>query len=257
MIRSLVAIPIYNEQKYLLGVLSMVRRYAGDILAIDDGSTDQTPELLDAQAGLHVIHHPRNLGYGQSMIDAFAFALERGYDWVITIDCDLQHRPCRIPAFLHQAARDDADVISGSRYLDIGVPGDLPPEDRRRINFKMTGLINERLGLSLTDAFCGFKAYRVSAMARLRLTEPGYAFPMQFWVQAAAAGLRIREIPVTLIYNDPNRRFGDGLDDAHRRLNHYLDVFYQELHAAASGADESSMVSEASGASCCRPCRKP
>jgi hypothetical protein len=66
-------------------------------------------------------------------------------------------------------------------------------------------------------------------MRRLNLTETGYAFPLQLWPQAIRAGLRITEIPVRLIYNDPSRSFGGVLDDANRRLKHYLSVFDAEM----------------------------
>ena len=104
-----------------------------------------------------------------------------------------------------------------------------PPPDRRAINAEMTAEINRRLSLDLTDTFCGFKAYRVSALSRLTLSEPGYAFPMQFWVQAVAKGLRIREIPVKLIYNDLNRTFGGPLNDPDIRRAHYFRVLHCEL----------------------------
>ena len=66
-------------------------------------------------------------------------------------------------------------------------------------------------------------------MKKLCLDEPGYAFPMQFWPQVAAAELRVTELPVRLIYNDPTRHFGGQLDDADNRLRHYLDVFQAEV----------------------------
>ncbi|HMB96642.1 MAG TPA: hypothetical protein VKK61_11430, partial [Tepidisphaeraceae bacterium] len=106
---------------------------------------------------------------------------------------------------------------------------DLPPGDRRTINATITGMVYDLLNLKITDAFCGFKAHRVSAMMPLKLDEPGYAFPMQLWPRAVAAGIRIKEIPVRLIYNDPNRHFGGMLDDATARLAHYLNVFNREL----------------------------
>jgi dolichol-phosphate mannosyltransferase len=64
---------------------------------------------------------------------------------------------------------------------------------------------------------------------QLKLDERGYAFPMQLWPRAAATELRVKEIPVRLIYNDPNRHFGGLLDDASIRLAHYLEVFNREL----------------------------
>ncbi|MHC4651183.1 MAG: glycosyltransferase [Planctomycetota bacterium] len=90
-----------------------------------------------------------------------------GYDWLITMDCDEQHEPAAIPSFIDAIERGESDVISGSRYLRPS-PGaaagdDSPPEDRRAINATITAELNCRLGLALTDGFCGFKAYRVSA----------------------------------------------------------------------------------------------
>ncbi len=223
------AIPVYNERRHVLRVLEAVRRYARDILVIDDGSTDGTGALLARQRGVHLIRHPENRGYGQSLIDAFAFAAARDYAWVITLDCDEQHEPAQIPDFLREIARDDADVISGSRYLARFAEDDPPPPERRRINRTVADLLEGLLGLHLTDAFCGFKAHRVEAMQRLRLDEPGYAFPLQFWVECVRAGLRIREIPVRRIYRDRNREFGGTLDDPAARLQHYLEVLLEAL----------------------------
>ena len=227
--RFLVTIPVYNEERYLPAVIHAVRRHARDVLVVDDGSTDATAALLRDQPGVHTIRHPENRGYGQSLIEAFVFAADRGYDWVITIDCDEQHEPAQIPLFMAQAARDDADVISGSRYLCPRPDDDDAPPDRLRINQTVTGLLEQIVGLRLTDSFCGFKAHRVAAVRRLPLDEPGYAFPLQFWVQCVRAGLRIRELPVRRIYRDKSREFGGTLDDPAARLLHYLAVLVREL----------------------------
>ena len=229
--KLLVAVPVFNERQYVQRVLAEIRHYADDVLVVDDGSTDGTSAVLRRMARhgrIALLEHPENRGYGQSLIDAFTYASAHGYDWVLTMDCDEQHEPSRIPAFVAAARHDDADVLSGSRYLS-DEPGDMPPPDRRSINCTITDLINSTLKLNLTDSFCGFKAHRVVAMDKLDLTIPGYAFPMQFWVQAAAAGLRVREIPVKLIYKDATRHFGGALDDPTARLAHYLEVFVAEL----------------------------
>jgi glycosyltransferase involved in cell wall biosynthesis len=231
-LRLLIAIPVFNEQRYVAKVLSKVQRFHHDVLVVDDGSTDGTIELLNDLADRHAIHlirHPKNSGYGQSLIDAFHFAAAQGYDWIITMDCDEQHEPEMIPQFIRQIKMDDADIISGSRYLRSNGNDDSPPPDRQAINRTLTDMLNDLFGLGLTDAFCGFKAHRVSAMRRLDLDAPGYAFPMQFWPRVAAAGLRVKEIPVRLIYNDPTRHFGGKLDDADHRLRHYLQVLNAEI----------------------------
>lgn len=234
----LVAMPVYNEAKYVRQSLAQVRLYHDQILVIDDGSTDDTPNILadchDCH-GVNVIRHTSNLGYGRSLIGAFNWAAANGYDWVITIDCDLQHEPARIPDFIREIETDQWDIISGSRYLRPDAQDDLPPADRRSINSTVTCIINDLFKLNLTDSFCGFKAQRVSAIQKLQLDAPGYAFPMQYWPRAVYAGLRIKEIPVRLIYNDPGRHFGGNLDDASERLVHYLEVLNREVqqHTAA------------------------
>ena len=229
--RLLIAIPVFNERKYVNRVLAKVLSYHNEILFVDDGSTDGTAELLAQRDDVHLIRHETNKGYGQSLIDAFDYADRHGYDWVITMDCDEQHEPERIVDFVREIRTDQWDLISGSRYLNPSAADDLPPGDRRSVNVTITALLNETFNLSLTDSFCGFKAHRVSAMRRLRLTETGYAFPLQLWPQVVRAGFRITEMPVRLIYNDPTRSFGAVLDDAGRRLKHYLAVFHKEMES--------------------------
>lgn len=239
--RTLIAIPVYNEEKYVERVLSLVRAFATDILVIDDGSTDATPCLL-ARQGVAVIRHARNRGYGRSMQHAFRWGCVDHYDWVITMDCDEQHEPAAIPSFMKRIEADEADVISGTRYLTPHPLDDRPPLDRRAINQAMTQEINSRLGLHLTDAFCGFKAYRVSAISRLDLDIDGYDFPMQFWVQAVAHDLRIVEQPIRLIYNDPNRTFGGPLSDPRDRMAHYRDTLHRELLRCAGLLPASAVI---------------
>ncbi len=228
MSKILIGIPVYNEANYVQEVLDEVRIQGHDILVVDDGSTDETPMLL-AQQPVEVARHAVNRGYGRSMQDMLRWAACGGYDWLITMDCDRQHEPASIPKFIERIARNDADVISGSRYLDVACGSDAPPPDRQSINRDITSELNARLDLSLTDAFCGFKAYRIKACASLPLDVDGYDFPMQFWVQAVASGLRIVEIPVRLIYNDPTRTFGGPLDIPAERRRHYEQTLHQEI----------------------------
>jgi glycosyltransferase involved in cell wall biosynthesis len=220
--RLLTAIPVHNEERHLPEVLRQVRRYSSEILVVNDGSTDRTAELLAGQKDVRVITHPHNRGYGAALISAFAFALEQSIDILVTTDCDGQHEPARIPVLLE--AIHDADIVSGSRYLRDFRQNTRPPQDRFEINQQITALLNERLGLRLTDAFCGFKAYRGEALAQLRITETGWGMPLQLWVQAARRGLRIKEVGVPRVYLDSNRAFGGTLDDASQRLAYYRSV---------------------------------
>ena len=230
--RTLIAIPVYNEEKHLEQVLAEMVHYSPEILAVNDGSTDRSAEILDAHPFVEVHHHDTNEGYGQSLIDAFAIAVHRRFDWVITLDADEQHDPGAIDMFLREAARGDVDVVSGSRYLPESLRETPVPEERRSINVLVTEILARITPYRLTDAFCGFKAYRVEALRLLHLTEKGYAMPLEFWVQAARAGLRVREVPVKLVYVDPSRTFRGALDDPRVRLRYYLEVMDRELLAA-------------------------
>ncbi len=228
--RLLTAIPVHNEEKYLEEVLHKVSRYAQTILVVDDGSTDRTPELLRRFAAVKVLRHPRNLGYGAGLRTAFRQTIEGGYDALVTLDCDGQHEPARIPELARRL--EEADIVSGSRYLQVFDPSQKPPEERRRINVEVTRWLNECLGLKLTDAFCGFKAYRKSALEAFDITENGYAMPLQVWVQAVQHGLSIVEVAVPLIYLDEERAFGGSLDDSSFRLKHYKQVLQEALQRA-------------------------
>ena len=236
--RFLTALPVYNEASHVRGVLAEVRRFAGDVLVVNDGSTDETSARLAEELGIEVVNLPVNFGYGAALKTAFHFAVEGGYDALVTIDCDGQHQPALIPAMAaalwggtDAAGRTvgPADIVSGSRYAAPFGDNSLPPEDRRAINVEITKLLNEKLGLRLTDAFCGFKAYRTSALRKLDVREYGYAMPLQVWVQAAAAGLSIAEFAVPLIYLEEERSFGGALDRAARRRAHYLQVIEREM----------------------------
>jgi glycosyltransferase involved in cell wall biosynthesis len=228
--KPLVAIPTFNEEKNVLRVIDEIRAFVPDVLVIDDASSDATPDLLKTVPGLRTLRHPTNMGYGQSLIDAFEYAADHGFDWVITMDADGQHEAESLPLFLRDIATGEWDLISGSRYLAARSDDDLPPPERRSVNHRITKMLNNLFGLELTDSFCGFKAHRTRSMLDLNLTERGYAFPLQLWPRVWEYRLRLRETPVRRIYNDPNRSFGTHLDDVDRRLHHYVDVLNVELN---------------------------
>ena len=220
--RVLTAIPVYNEERYVEAVLEEVRRYCPEVVVVNDGSTDGTAALLARHPEVRLITHERNWGYGAALISAFAHAQTLPIDVLVTMDCDGQHEPSRIPVLLE--ALHDCDIVSGSRYLRDFRQDTSAPEDRRRINAAITAELNRRFGLNLTDAFCGFKAYTRESLGKLRITEMGWGMPLQLWVQAACAGLRINEVAVPRVYLDPDRAFGGVLNDAAERLAYYRRV---------------------------------
>jgi glycosyltransferase involved in cell wall biosynthesis len=229
MSRFLTALPVYNEAAHVEAVLDEVLKVTPDVLVVDDGSSDGTSPLLASRAArpgdIRLVRHPVNRGYGAALATAFAETLAGDWDGLVTIDCDGQHQPRLIPAFVAAASRPGGpDIVSGSRYLKRFAGDSQPPEARRRINAEITAEINRRLALAISDAFCGFKAYSRRALEALEVTEPGYAMPLEVWVRAAAAGLAIAELPVPLVYLDESRSFGGALDDGATRLAYYRRI---------------------------------
>lgn len=230
--RYLTALPVYNEERYLDEVLPRVVKYAGDVLVVDDGSTDSTPAILSRRTDVRTVRHPLNMGYGAALVTAFQETVRGGYDALVTIDCDGQHEPQLIPRLIDELGKNGTDIVSGSRYIDTYDPSQPPPEDRRRINMTVLNWLRDELSLNLTDAFCGFKAYRASILDTFRIHDLGYAMPLEVWVQAAQARMRIVEMAVPLIYLDASRSFGGSLDDSEYRLRHYRKVFDEAIERA-------------------------
>jgi glycosyltransferase involved in cell wall biosynthesis len=227
--KRVVLIPVYNEEKHVEGLLARLREvYAGDVLFIDDGSKDRSPRILREiqDHNTSVLIQSENRGYGATLINGFREVARRGYEFMITMDSDGQHRPDWIPAFFDKI--QDWDIVSGSRYCEEMDGNGAAPADRRNINAEITRMVNAITGYSLSDSFCGFKAYRTSALSKLDLTDSGYGMPLQVWLQARHLGLRVVELPVSRIYDDPNRTFGGDLDDPAVRLRYYQSIIQEE-----------------------------
>ena len=256
-LRILTALPVFNEESHVVDVIAEVKKYSKEILVVDDGSSDRTSELLKSIRDIYVVRHQQNQGYGAALRTAFTYALAGQYDVLVTIDCDGQHQPALIPemaAAVFQQADRPADLVSGSRYLKVFPGASEPPIERRRINLQITEWLNHQFGLGLTDAFCGFKAYRVDSLARLRITELGYAMPLQVWVQSAAQKMKIVEFPVPLVYLEEERSFGGSLDVAATRLAYYHEVLDREMASLQLAQTKKHECTPASGhrpMSCC------
>ena len=231
-----VVMPVYNEEPTVALVIDAVRAiFDGPVVVVDDGSTDSTASLVAARHDVMLLSHGDNRGYGASLRSGFGTALGLGAETVITMDCDGQHEPRHINEFCRELARCGSDIVSGSRYLPTSGAAGVVPPDRRVVNTHITRLINDVTGWGLTDAFCGFKAYRVEALRRIRIDEAGYAMPLEFWARAWKAGLTVCEMPVERIYMDHDRSFGQDLDDPERRTAYYLQVWQRTLDEPAAG----------------------
>ncbi len=232
--RTVVLLPLYNEEATLPEVLHEIRsHFRGDIVVVDDGSTDGSPEVVQRLApvlsGLSLLRREENRGYGRTLCDGFEYALREGYEAVVTLDADGQHPPSSLPLFLERLGEAEVAVVSGSRYMREMSENQYAPEERRRINRFLTEKINSLTSFRITDAFCGYKAIRCEFLRELALDDEGYAFPLQFWVQADLHSLSLEELPVPRLYPDLHRSFGEELDDHLNRLRFYLETLDREL----------------------------
>ncbi|EHR79127.1 glycosyl transferase [Thermococcus litoralis DSM 5473] len=115
--KTLIIIPAYNEELTIGSVVALAKKY-GDVLVVDDGSKDRTSEIAQ-KAGAIVIRHEVNKGKGAALKTGFGYALANGYDVIVTIDADGQHNPDEIPLLLKPILEGEADLVIGSRYLNI------------------------------------------------------------------------------------------------------------------------------------------
>lgn len=222
-----IIMPVYNEAPTLEKIIKRLSEYKdGEVVVVDDGSTDATPSILERVGVKGIVRHVQNAGYGQSLMDGFNFAKTNGYEYCITMDADEQHEPGFIPCFLEKLEK--FDIVSGSRYLNPLLSSDVPPPERLEVNRVITEKLRQITPYALTDSFCGFKGYRVEGLRKLNLTETNYGFPIQFWLQAAKAGLSVTECAIPLIYKDYSRNFNNQFASRDERLNHYLQVMERE-----------------------------
>ncbi len=209
---TLVVIPTYNERESLADTVARVRAAvpAASVLVVDDASPDGTGVLADelaaADANVHVLHRAGKEGLGAAYLEAFGWALERGYDPIVQLDADGSHLPEQLPRLLERLEQADAagrrvDVVIGSRWVPGGSIENWP---RHRELLSRWGSAYARwiLRLDTRDATAGYRAFRADALRRLRLEDVhtrGYGFQVDMLWHARDAGLTIVEVPVTFV----------------------------------------------------------
>lgn len=203
--RIAVIIPALNAQRTLPKVAVDARVQHEPVIVIDDGSTDSTGAVARA-VGATVLRHDVNRGKGAALKTGFAWALEQGYEGVITLDADGQHLPGEIPKFLAAREETKADLIIGGRSHLFG--GMLPR--RRNANRFSAWCIAKASGAPITDSQSGFRFYSANLLRTLRLRTNGFDMESEVIVLAGRRGLKIVTIPIDL-------GFVDGLSTSHYR----------------------------------------
>ena len=185
--KIMVGIPAYNEQETIGKVIKVAKKY-GDVVVLDDGSTDNTA-LVASTSGAKCIFHPENRGYGQAIASLFYYVKKNDYEVLVTLDADGQHNPDEIPKFINLLDAG-VDVVIGNRFQkDIDIP------DYRRFGVKLFSRIE-----GFQDSQCGFRAYNRKAIESISIKEKGMGASLEILEQAKEHKLTVAEIPVHVTY---------------------------------------------------------
>jgi dolichol-phosphate mannosyltransferase len=200
--RVLVALATYNERDNLASLVQEIRSAvaAADILIMDDHSPDGSGALADALASadpkIHASHRPGKLGLGTALLAIMRHALEKDYDYLVTMDADFSHHPRYLPDLLR--GMEQADVILGSRYVPGGGTENWP-WSRRLMSRATNALVRLMLGMPVRDASGNYRCYRVALLENANLDDflsRGYSFQQEALYRCWLAGARLAETPI-------------------------------------------------------------
>jgi len=187
-----VIIPAKNEQKRISPVIRKVKKYVGNIIVVDDGSTDETSAVAKKE-GTIVLRHIVNLGKGAALKTGSDYAVKEGAKKLVFIDSDGQHQPEEIPNFLKKL--DNADIVFGSRSLDARMPAVF-----RFGNWFINQVSNILFGINLSDTQSGYRAMTAQAYKKIRWMSTSYSVESEMIANAGKKKLKYAEIPIKTIY---------------------------------------------------------
>lgn len=198
-----VIIPTYNNAGTLQRVISDVLEYSDDVLVVNDGSTDATPDILAGmQDRITIVGYADNRGKGYALKSGFEKAREMGYEYAITIDSDGQHYASDIPLFVEAIAGNPGAMIIGKRDLSgVDING------KSSFANKFSNFwFNVQTGKRLEDTQTGYRAYPLNKLYGLNLLTSRYEAELELLVFAAWNGVEILSIPINVYYPPQSQR---------------------------------------------------
>ena len=194
--QTCVIIPTYNNAATLGGVIADVAAYTDHIIVVNDGSIDNTEELVQLTPYVQLISYPGNVGKGWALRKAFAYALEQGYRFAITIDSDGQHFAKDLPSFMTRLESVQDAIIIGSRNMEqSSVPG------KSSFGHKFSNFwFKVETGIDSPDTQSGYRLYPLYLLKDIKFITRKYEFEIEVLVKAAWMGIRIDSIPVSVYY---------------------------------------------------------
>ncbi|MGB5556169.1 MAG: DUF2062 domain-containing protein [Flavobacteriaceae bacterium] len=202
-LKCCVLVPTYNNADTLAMVLDAVLQQTQNIIVVNDGATDGTLDILKNYPKIHQIHLPQNKGKGNALRTGFREALKIGYEFVITLDSDGQHFADDIPVFLEALEKEETKNVLyiGARNMQ---QADVPGSSSFGNRFSNFWFWFET-GIWLTDTQSGFRLYPLKAIEKLSLYTPKFEFEIEVIVKAAWTGTLVKNLPIKISYEDPDR----------------------------------------------------
>lgn len=189
-----VIIPAHNEQKHIAKVLKKTKKYADNIIVVDDGSSDSTSEIA-REEGVVVLKHVVNLGKGAALKTGSEYAIKKGARRIIFMDADGQHKPEDIPRFL--ASLKGVDIVFGSRRLNKHMPFVL-----KFGNWFIKRLNDLLFGIKLSDTQSGYRAMTINTYEKIKWKSTSYGVESEMIALVGKKRLKYREITIETIYAD-------------------------------------------------------
>jgi len=195
-----VIVPTYNNHKTLRKVLDSVLNFTSNVIIINDGSTDETFEILKHYSHLTQIHHPKNLGKGRALRNGFRKAIEMKFEYAITIDSDGQHFASDIPGFIEEIQNEPNSLLIGSRNM---TQENVPKKSSFGNKFSNFWFKFET-GIKLEDTQSGFRLYPLNLIPKKFYTNK-FEFEIEVIVRSSWKGIVVKNIPIQVLY-DPAER---------------------------------------------------
>ena len=200
-----VVIPTFNNGGTLTRILNGVMEHADNIFVINDGSTDNTKEILNSYNSIQSINLQENRGKGNALKLGLKTAIEQGYDYAITLDSDGQHFPEDIPLFLNalSTSSDKNLMIIGDRNMNEAEVLSRSAKGNRVSSF----WVHAATGLRLKDSQSGFRLYPLQAISQLSFYDwtRKFEFEVEVIVKSYWAGVTIQHVPIKILYNFSER----------------------------------------------------
>lgn len=204
------AVPVaFNEEKKIGSVLDrFVEGLVDEILVVDDGSTDRTPQIV-REKGIKLLSHSQRSGVGAAIRSAIKYARQNSFDVIVILAGNDKDRPTEIPRLLEAIVDEGYDFVQGSRHLAGGEYGNMPFYRQVATRVLHPALFSLVAGRRITDSTNGFRAMRLSIFddPKINIDQDWlnqYELEPYIMYQAIKLGYRFKETPVTKIYPPKN-----------------------------------------------------